>query len=429
MRILVVSNAPLRKDNGLGNSLINIFGNIDDIEIASVYCRYGKTGTNLVKKSFQITEKGLIKNLKNKKIPSGKEIFPNENNDSYTEEPKSVEFVRKNRWSILYLIRNIIWEIGRWKSDELLKFVDDFNPEIIFQPVFNAPHVNKIALFLKKYTDAPMICYNVDDNYSFRQVSFSPLYWIERLWTRKTVKKLIEHCELLYTISKIQKEECEAVFTSPCKILTKCADFTGEPPIKSEYNKPLQLVFTGNIGSNRWKTLALIANVLKEFNREEVKAQLNIYTATPITKNMSKKLEVKDSSFIRGAVPAKEIKRIQEEADILVHVEGFDLKNRCLLHQSFSTKIVDYCKEARPILAVAPHDVASIDELRRNDGAMIVTSKEEIKPKLERLISSKDILDEYSKKAYLCGRTNYDSKKLKNMISNDLRSAYEKGMK
>ena len=73
MRILVVSNAPLRKDNGLGNSLINIFGGIYNIEIASVYCRYGKTDTELVKKSFQITEKSLIKNLKNKKTPSGKE--------------------------------------------------------------------------------------------------------------------------------------------------------------------------------------------------------------------------------------------------------------------------------------------------------------------------------------------------------------------
>lgn len=420
MRILVVSNAPLRKDNGLGNSLINIFGGINNIEIASVYCRYGKTGTDLVKKSFQITEKSLIKNLKNKKSPSGKEVFPDENDLSYTEEPKSVEFVRKNRWTILYWIRNVIWKIGCWKSDELLKFVDDFKPEIIFQPVFNAPHVNEIALFLKKHTGAPMVCYNVDDNYSLKQLSFSPFYWIDRLWKRKTVKKLIENCELLYTISKVQKEECEEAFSKPCKILTKCADFSDHK--KPEFKEPenvLKMVYAGNVSKGRYEILAELAKSIEKINSNGKKFELDIYTLSPLTDKQKASLSTQ-SVHMYPPVSYSEIREIQQNADILIHAEAFSLKERLAVHQSFSTKIVDYLETNRCIFAIGSDYCASIMYFLDNDCGLVAKNKEEIEEKLLQLSQKPELMKYYADKAWESGKKHNNAEVIRKNLKEDL---------
>ncbi len=432
MKILFVSSSPLNKEISIGNTFINLFSDMENVELASIYTRSG-TPDKEISQAFCITEKVLVNNLI-KKTPVGVYVESRKSDEApkvqnTKKEQSIIDFIKTRRWIVFFWLQDFIWKIGRWKSPELKKFVEDYNPDIVFTLLSDSSFLNRLILHVTKLANKKLVLYAWDNNYSFRQFYISPLRWIRHINNRRTMRKVAEKADLFYVISNIQKNEYERIFNKECKILTKSADFSGDAPIKSEYNKPLQLVFTGNIATNRWKTLALIVDALKEINKDEIKAQLNIYTTTPLTKKMMEKLNVVDTSVIRGAVPASEVSEIQKEADIVVQVEGFDLRNRCLLHQSFSTKIVDYCKEARPIFAVAPHDVASIDELRRNSGAMIATKKKEIKQKLEQLIKNKETLDEYSIKAYMCGKQNYSNEKMKNMLFNDLKCIFEKSEK
>ena len=59
MKILILSSTPWTKDNSFGNSFSNIFEGLEDVEIANIYCKYGKPETDLVSKFFQITEKSM----------------------------------------------------------------------------------------------------------------------------------------------------------------------------------------------------------------------------------------------------------------------------------------------------------------------------------------------------------------------------------
>ena len=205
-------------------------------------------------------------------------------------------------------------------------------------------------------------------------------------------------------------------------VLTKGADFSLPADVKTQYNDPLQLVFTGNIGLNRWKSLKLIADALKHINADGVKAQLRIYTATPLTKQMEKALNRGESSRIMGSVPASEVAQIQKNADLLVHVEALDLKNRLAVRQLFSTKIVDYLKAARPILAVGPKDVASIDHLIRNDCAIVADNQMELEEKLCAIIANNSVLDDIVQKAYECGRKYHNKQIIQNMLIEDLKT-------
>ena len=424
MRILVFSSTLWSSDNSFGNTYCSIFEGLPEVTFANIACRPGNYTCDLVQRYFQITEKALLRNLLNKCYPTGKELLQNNREDvnpEVCEEMKIRTFGSKKRWQILFWARDLIWAAGRWKSPELQKFIDDFAPDLIFQPVYFSSYLNDIAQYIKEYTKAPMIGYISDDCYTLKQLSFSPLYWIDRLYKRKKVKQTIEMCELLYVISDIQKEEYEKCFTTKCKILTKGADFEEAPVYKGRYQDPLQLVYTGNIGTNRWKSLKLIADALESINRDGVRAQLRIYTATPVTNKMKKALNRGASSFLMGSVPVSEVPEIQKNADMLVHVEAFDLKSRLAVRQSFSTKIVDYLKTARPILAVGPKDVASIDHLIRNDCAIVADHKAELEQKLRSILEDQDELNRVAKKAYECGRRHHNRQDIQRMLLQDLK--------
>lgn len=423
MKILILSNTSWRNDNSFGNSFSNIFGGIDNIEIANIFCRYGEPNNSIVSRYFQITEKSLITNLVDKRVPSGKEVFINKNSavKLNSEEKMFVNHIRKIRLQAYYWVRDFIWLIGRWKSRELKEFVDDYNPDIIFQPLYYSLYLNDIALFLNNYTKVPMVCYVSDDNYTLHQFSLSPLYWVDRFMKRIKIKKVIEHCEYMYVISDIQKREYEKCFKKECRVLTKGADFLNRPPLKEKINIPMKFVYTGNIGGNRWKSLALIGKALEKINNSDVKAQLYIYSMTPITGKMQTALNIASSAFFMGGVSQEKIKKIQREADVLVHVEPLDLSGRLAVHQSFSTKIVDYFHAARCIFAVGTADTASINYLIKNDAAIVAITENQILDRLNEIINHLGIVNEYAEKSWDCGKRNHQIGKIQDELFNDLK--------
>ena len=106
IKILVVSNTPWRMDNSFGNTFNAFFSGMDDIEIANVYCRAGKPDASApISRAFQITEKGLLDNLKNRLVPSGTEVL--ERDDSAPVESAAFNAARKMRCQILFWGRDL----------------------------------------------------------------------------------------------------------------------------------------------------------------------------------------------------------------------------------------------------------------------------------------------------------------------------------
>ena len=95
------------------------------------------------------------------------------------------------------------------------------------------------------------------------------------------------------------------------------------------------------------------------------------------------------------------------------------------MHQSFSTKLVDYFKAARPILAVGPRGVASIEHLRENNCALLAETEEELFEKLQPLVDDYERLHILAKNAYECGRKNHDETAMKQMLERDMRQLCE----
>ena len=358
MRVLFISSSPIKKEISIGSTFLNVFDGIKDVEFASI-CTKSGTPDPSVSRCFCITEKMLINNLL-AKGKAGKELDLNKADHitGSSTDSGAVSFAKQRRWNIFFWIQNALWRVGRWKSAELKAFVEDYQPDMIFTVLSDKIFLNRLIRHIISLTNAKTVVYAWDNNYSLRKLSFSPFEWIMHFCSRHHMRKTVAKADKLYVISDVQKQDYEKAFHKLCTVLTKSADFSQEPSLKIVPSVPLKLVYTGNLYANRWKSLAMLVKVLQEINREQPHAELWIYSASSLTKRMKKALDVAGCSHFMGSISAGEVVRVQQEADILVHVEATDLKNRLLVRQSFSTKIVDYLKMARHIVAIGPKSVS-----------------------------------------------------------------------
>lgn len=422
MKIIVVSIAPWNRGNNFGKTFCDIFEGMENVEFLNIYCDSGLPDNNVNAKYYQITVNDIIANLlhKNKKVGRTVEDF----SAAHTLSQKQQGFMAKiktKKWRIFFWIRRFIWWIGRWRTPELEKIIRDFDADLLFLPIFKESYMNSVQQYVQKISGKKSVAYYGDDNYTLRLFSLNPFFWFDRLTQRVTVKKTVDKCEYMYVVSDIEKRECERDFKKDCYICTKGADFSVEPPLKAEYPKFKKLVYTGNLGNHRWEELWHIGQALDKINQGH---KLIIYSGTELSDGIKEKFNSTKSIEFMGRVSADKIPEIQQDADVLVHVESFRFKERLLVHQSFSTKIVDHFARARATFAVGATDVASIDYLLSRDAAVVATSRDDIEPKLRKLLGNDEVLNEYALKGFNCGKDNHDI----NYIQKMFREHFEKYM-
>ena len=423
MRILVITKGAWRTDNNTGNTLNNFFDGMK-ANFYNLSFRDFPPNNNVSELTFAISEIQIVNHIRN-----GKEVGKIVEMDATGEDVKAEENIylhaKKHRSTILQFLREILWSCAHWNNSALDKFLLTVDPDIIFMPVFDSWYSHKVLAYAQKVTGAKIVLFHADDNYTVKFASLSLGYILYRLILRKWVKASVRISDLNYAISEIQKNEYEQIFKKNFQLLYKGYNFNCQPAY--ERNKILRFVYTGNIEVGRYKTLALIGKTMDEINRNGKKAELHIYTMSYVTKCMKKALLDIKSIVMHGAVSQEEVKKVQEGSDVLLHIESFEKKSRIMVHQSFSTKIVDYMQRGRCIFAVGPEDVASIDYLLKNDSALVATKDNQIKAKLLELINDESLIPIYANKAWKCGKRNHQIKDIQNGLMKDFEELLNEG--
>lgn len=428
-RVLIISDATWADENNIGNTFSNLFEDWSKDKIAMIYARPDLPNTIVCDNFFQISENRLIKSFLNPKTKTGKKVnnselsnakekrtFKNEENSG----KKIYGFFLKFRWNIFLLAREILWKIGSWKTKELDEFLDEFSPEIVLSLGCSGIYMNRLQQYVIKHSQAKSIVYFVDDVYSMKKLSFSPLFWLNKLMQRRSINKTIELSSSVYTIVPKQKYEYDNSFNRNTKLLTKGGSFETKPNKEIEMAKPFKLVYTGNIYAGRWDTLESIGRALDEINQTELKGVLYVYTKNELTTGMKKSLsEIKSIRFM-GGIPASQVRSVQSESDILLHVESLRLKEKLMTRLSFSTKLVDYFAQRKCILAVGWSEAASIDYLRKNDIAVVVDDLNKINITLKELLDQPELIQRYGLKSWTFGKENHDIHTIKELLRQDM---------
>ena len=244
MKILVLSDEVWNDKINGNNITSNWFENMD-AEFANIYASPGKPYNKCCEKYFQITDIMMLKSILSNKRAGNIVTNYESDNSLIQEEPKKLyKFLKNITGDFLRLIREFIWLLGKYNDKELKKFIDEFNPDVIFTERMASCKMLRLERKVTKHSKAPMFAFTGDDEFSLKQISFSPFFWIRRLMVRKMLRKNVNTYKIYYTLSLEQKNYYKKIFGCNSKILQKCGEFEHEYSTKKTKN-PIKLISAG----------------------------------------------------------------------------------------------------------------------------------------------------------------------------------------
>ena len=420
-RVLVIGTNAWR-DEGSVHTLIDIFSHWQKDKLAHVYARATPPNTVVCDRFFQISENEVLKSIFKPWHTVGRRVvnapqFSPEDLTQMEEEKKRYARARKKHSWLMTCCREVVWALGHWRSLELKNFLADFKPEVVFIPIYPTVYMGWLQRYIISQLSVPVVGYLMDDNYTYKACGWNVFAWIHRFFLRGQVKKLVALSDRILVIVDRQKDEYDRIFGIESAILTKGIDYSVLQfhERKTKAGSPLRMVYTGKLVIGRDKTLAAISRALEIINRDGVRIVMDVYSPDVADDETMKLLNCNGVTF-KGCVPQNEIAGIQDSADIVVFCESLEKKFRQAARLSFSTKLTDYFKSGKCIFAIGDDTIAPIDYLRRNDAAVIANDYESILTQLQRLVNSPELVDEYCRKSFECGKRNHDLPKVKAVL-------------
>lgn len=402
------------------NTFSALFSQYDPQDVANLYIREELPDSKVCSRYFQISEQRVIQSLYKPQTKTGKEVTSSSEilESDVVSLKKSNELYRRNRSKRSYLklfVREGIWLLGKWHTKELDDFLDSFSPEIVVFSMEGYIHFNRICRYILKKTGAKAIGYFWDDNFTYKQLKNNFGYLALRFFQRKSLKKLAKSTDLFWAISTKTKREADAFFGVKSVLLTKPVDMPERAPQQRATHKgSLKIVYTGNLAIGRTSTIIAVSKALDKINANDELMELHVYTPTELLPE--EKNELGRFVHIYPPVPMDEVAKIQEKADILLFAEDIDGPLSKKARLSFSTKITDYLKSGKCILALGNADTAPMEYFAQTGAAICITQKEEIADVLLKILESPEILSEYAVRAYVCGKEMHNGARIREIV-------------
>lgn len=406
-KTLIVGVDAWRTDSP-SNTLQSIFSCWNPDKIALVYARSNYPNCQVSRHYFQISENKVLKSIFKPWLLTGREVknVVEDVSDDIRQEQKRYAKAHKKYSPFMTLCREIVWILGHWKKKALKEFVEVFEPDILFLPIFNKWYMCQIELFLVKLTKKPYVVYYADDDFSY-DMCHDMLSYLHRFVLRKYVRKLIMGSREIFVIADKVKEEIDSIFEKDCKLLTKGVDFEKVHYDEKIINSPIRFVYTGNLLIGRDQTMISIAKAINTLDPNGKKAVLDIYSQTELSEETLARLNCGGCKF-KGKVSREMIDGIQRDADVLIFAEALNGKDVYAARMSFSTKLTDYMANGKCIFAVGTPNIAPIHYLRKYDAALIATTEKEIMNQIHQILEHPEIIKVYGRKAIECAKRNHN---------------------
>lgn len=428
MKILLITDEEWN-DFVFGNGILTNWFTGFNAEFAQIYCSPGKPLNSICNHYFQITDGQMLNSLLGRRKAGGviMKKMDAEHINSLKQNAQCegiYGFMKKvSIWfhTPVMILRDFIWCTGRYNKEGLEVFVKEFNPDVVFCPRYITPKLMRLEKLISGMTSAPFVAFTADDEASLDGVSYSPLYWVRRSLIHYLFKKHISIYSHYFMFSVDQAKEYKNEYGINSETLYKCGTFR-ESFISKKVGKPIRMVYAGRLYCNRWKSLVEIGKALKEINKNEVRMVLDVYTTEQLTKAQETALSKDCFIYVKGKVTPSELMEVYHKADIALHVESMDKKNRLLTRVSFSTKIIDLMASSCAILAICWEKHAGYQYLKEKDAGFCLSSYDNILPLLYKISDNPSLIQKYAEKAYNCGKIYHD----KEAIQRQLKMAFEK---
>lgn len=421
-RLLIISHNCFSRIKNNGKTLTSIFEGWQVDRIAQLYFYNELPDTSVCKNFFRITDESM---LRKRKAFTGDKISVGYLNNipAGTAYGKTSRIRKYRNLAIFGFLRNVLWSSGKWSSENLWKWLNEFKPEVVFLVGGAAAFPYTIANKISKEFSIPLFVYYTDD-YLTPKFRINPFWWVNFSWLWQSLKRTLPLVDEIFVIGEDMATEYENRLKKKCivvmnsvKIESFIASMRGSSDNTRESDSAVRFAYFGGLGLGRWKTLIRLGEAIRNVSKRiKIDASLLIYSTSSLSRTMTREIRrLEPYTRFQGSVDEKEIIAEMMKFDVLVHAESFTRKIKHKTRLSISTKIPEYLATGKHLLAVGPADISSIKYLKRT-GAAIVASCSDIiylESAVLRTIEAK-------KNDRVCGRNNINLAK-KNHSSEETR--------
>lgn len=397
-RILIVSVNPLSTTSNNGKTIASFFESYPKEKLAQLYFHREIPTSNVCQNYYKISDEDMINNFFRKNKKYGKQVSLKSTETRLI--PKNINDKLKTS-QLIRFVRSLMWLRLDLEKKDIKIWLDEFNPEIIFFCGGNANYLySKVKKIVKKY-QCKIITYITDD-YVLLYPTINLLEIINRIWTRRELVSICNLSSYVFTIGKKMSITYYRKFGIVSSPIANLVEMKKTKEAFAQKNGPIKFLYTGGLHSNRWQTLRLLGLGIERINRNKQIAELQIYSCDKVSSRVLNSISIGNSSKFCGALDEKGVRTVQENADILVHVESFKKKDRKVTYLSVSTKISEYMAMKKCVLAIGPNDIASIEYIDEIKAGFVIKSKstQEIDSVLDEIIKDQEKRNQYAKNGY-----------------------------
>lgn len=405
MKVLLISHTVLSKTGNMGKTLRGYLMDYTPDEVAQFYIHSEvPTDNSICRNYFRFTDIDAIKSILPIKgrgsILSKNEIEVGRASTRIDEGViGEVYQLGRKRTGLIYILRNTLWKLGHWKTRKLKEWLNGANPDVVLFASGDYAFMYDIARWVSAYLKKPLVVSCVDDYYlnnANAGTFWGDLY--QKLFMQ-SVYDTMKKASCIFTICDTMQAEYAKLFNKRCHTL-----YTSAENIKLSLNKDAtQISYIGNLDFDRYKQLIELGKVLHSLGKH-----IDIYSAEKGSEVLSE-LERAPGIVFRGAVSSEEVLKVMGNSVAVIHTESFEPKIQEKIRFSVSTKIAESLMYGPCLIAYGPEGIASIDYLKENDAAYVITRPEDLEKGLKEILTNRDMREHIIKNARALAAKNHNA--------------------
>lgn len=368
VKVLVLGNECFSNSNSNGRTLKNFFIGWPKGDVAQFYIHQAEPDHEVCENYYNVSDReALCAFLKKEYSPMDADIS-NSLPDARTP---------KGRNAFTMLVRNMVWNSGKWRRNGFDDWVDAFSPNVIVVQAGDSPFIFRLARRISKEKSIPIVIYN-SENYVFKDYDYFRsqgfahfMYPVFRAVLRRQLRLLIKQAYMSVYICEKLEEDYKTAFNMPSKTIYTATEMT---QLKNKEHEGFVVSYLGNLGVGRHRPLIEIGNTLQMISKD---FYLDVYGSVP-SKEVEENLKACRGIRLKGFVSYEKVIDVMEKSDVLVHAEDFEPFYRKGLKRAFSTKVADTLASGKCFLLYAPSEVACADYLKTNEAAYVVNDNSEL---------------------------------------------------
>lgn len=397
-RILIISSNPVSNIFNNGKTLAAFFDNYPKENLAQLYFSATIPDNDICSKYFKISDMDMLKTKFKRKYVCGQAVEPVVGTLQQNSDERKIQKVKKN--NITRLAREVLWLKG-WKTKKLFEWLDEFDPEVIFFLAGDVVYGHRICQYIVNKYNIRMAMYITDD-YVLPRYDMDLAGYIRRCMIRKWMKKSIKCADVLFTISDMMKNCYKKLYGMDSFVAANMYETTAIQGEEYKEKENIVITYAGGLHYNRDMTLIKLIDAIEAINFINAdsgkKITLKIYSGSKLKNKFMKKINESICCYYGGLLGPEELEKELMKSDYLLHVESFKRRNICDTKLSLSTKIPEYMSYCKPIIAVGPKEVASMQYL--SDCALCITNVKNMQADLKQKLNDRVCIEKMVKMAH-----------------------------